>query len=562
LVERARAGRIGGILDPRGAAAIAPEAIAGMRRALGRDAQLLLEPGTVADADACFVNGQPVRDFGSVRDRLAAIDGAFAAAWLGADGILQLASDPIGHRRIYYAITAGGALVFASTLHGVLGSGLVPRRLARSAVSIFLTFAYVPSEQTLVEGVRALPPGHVLQLDPRAASGPRIAPYWQLPSTPARFDAEPALRERLRVELEGAVTRALPEDPEAPLGCTLSGGIDSSLVVALARRLHRGPLTTYSIAFGAEHRDELPWSELVARHCGARRVVVEATPSAIADELDATVAALSQPNGDPLTVPNALLFRRAAQDTGYVLNGEGGDPCFGGPKNAPMLLAELLELDGDDRDPYARARSYLRAHQKHYDELPAMLRPELAAQLADHALEQLVQAWLGDARWPSLLDKLMAINVAFKGAHHILPKVDHLSFASGVRPRSPLFDRRIVELSFEIPAALKRRGAVEKHLLKEAVRDLLPTAIIERPKSGMMVPVEAWFRGPLRKLAEERLIDGLGSWDLIEPRYLRDLVALRLGGLRPRHGVKIWLLLTLEAWLRNVLLGTVLRGAA
>jgi asparagine synthase (glutamine-hydrolysing) len=395
----------------------------------------------------------------------------------------------------------------------------------------------------------------VLELELRRASTPRITPYWQLPSTPPCFEDEPALRERLRAELEQAVTRALPQDKTAPLGCTLSGGIDSSLVVALARRLHQGPLTTYSIAFGAEHKNELPWSELVAQHCGATRVVVQATPSDIAAELDATVSALSQPNGDPLTVPNVLLFRRAAQDTGYLLNGEGGDPCFGGPKNAPMLLAELLELDNEEGDPYARAKSYLRAHQKLYDDLPSMLRPQLATAFATHELEQLAQVWLADARWPSLLDKLMAINVAFKGAHHILPKVDHLSFGSGVRPRSPLFDRRVVELSFAIPAALKRRGAIEKHLLKEAVRDLLPAAIVERPKSGMMVPVEAWFRGPLRTLAQERLIDGLGSWDLFEPRYLRELCALKLGGLRPRHGVKIWLLLTLEAWLRTVLRG-------
>jgi asparagine synthase (glutamine-hydrolysing) len=555
LAEHARSGRIGGIVDPRGAAAVDPEALEGLRRALGRAAQLLGAPGAIADSDACFSNGDRVRDFAPLIDRLGAIDGAFAAAWLGADGVLRLASDPVGHRRIYYALSPSGALVFASTLHGVLGSGLVPRRLERRAVPIFLTFAYVPSEQTLAEGVSALPPGHVLELDLRESRTPRITPYWQLPSTPPRFEGEPALRERLRAELEQAVTRALPEDEAAPLGCTLSGGIDSSLVVALAQRLHHGPLTTYSIAFGAEHKDELPWSELVAAHCGASRVVVQATPSDIAAELDATVSALSQPNGDPLTVPNALLFRRAAQDTGYLLNGEGGDPCFGGPKNAPMLLAELLELDGDDGDPYARAKSYLRAHQKLYDELPSLLRPELAAALASHQLEQLVQVWLSEPRWPSLLDKLMAINVAFKGAHHILPKVDHLSFGSGVCPRSPLFDRRIVELSFAIPAALKRRGAIEKHLLKEAVRDLLPAAIVERPKSGMLVPVEAWFRGPLRKLAEERLIDGLGSWDLIEPRYLRDLCAWKLGGLRPRHGVKIWLLLTLEAWLRTVLRG-------
>lgn len=550
MAERSR---IGGIIDPRGARAVASEAIEGMRRALGPGAQLLLEPGAVADHDACFLGGERLHDFSRAAERLSAIDGAFAAAWLRPDGVLELASDPIGHRRIYYAMLPGGGLVFASTLHGVLGSGLVPRRLARHVVPIFLTFAYVPTEQTLAEGVQALPPGCVLAL---GGDGARITPYWQLPSTPAAFDGEAALRERLRAELERAVSRALPEDRAAPLGCTLSGGIDSSLVVALARTLHGGPLTTYSMSFGAEHKNELPWSELVAEHCGAKRVVIEATPSDIAAELDAAVGALSQPNGDPLTVPNALLFRRAAEDTGFVLNGEGGDPCFGGPKNAPMLLAELLELDADEGDRYARARSYLRAHQKCYDDLPSMLRPELAAGLATLEMEQLVESWLSDGRWPSLLDKLMAINVAFKGAHHILPKVDHLSFASGVRPRSPLFDRRIVELSFDIPASQKRRGAIEKHLLKQAVRDLVPPAIIDRPKSGMMVPVEAWFRGPLRKFAEERLIDGLGSWELIEPRFVRDLLGARLGGLRPRHGVKIWLLLTLEAWLRKVLRGS------
>jgi asparagine synthase (glutamine-hydrolysing) len=548
-----RRARIGGIVHPGGVAAVSVGALDGMRAALGAGARLVLGPGVAADHDACFVDGVPLTDLSAMRDRLHTIDGAFAVAWLGCDGVLRLASDPIGHRRIYYAKLPGGGLVFASTLHGVLGSGLVPRRLAHGAVAVFLTFAYVPSSQTLAEGVHALPPGHVLELDVRAGTAERITSYWQLPSTPQRFDGEESLRARLRAELERAVSRALPSDPDAPLGCTLSGGIDSSLVVALARRLHRGPLTTYSIAFGAEHKNELAWSAIVAAHCGATRVVVEAQPSDIAAELDATVGALSQPNGDPLTVPNALLFRRAAQDTGFVLNGEGGDPCFGGPKNAPMLLAELLEQGEGDR--YARARSYLRAHQKCYDDLPTMLRPELAQQLERQELELLVESWLGDARWPSLLDKLMAINVAFKGAHHILPKVDHLSFASGVRPRSPLFDRRIVELSFEIPASHKRRGAIEKHLLKEAVRDLLPSSIVERPKSGMMVPVEAWFRGPLRSFAEERLLEGLASWELIEPRYVRDLLDARLGGLRPRHGVKIWLLLTLEAWLRKVLLG-------
>jgi asparagine synthase (glutamine-hydrolysing) len=110
----------------------------------------------------------------------------------------------------------------------------------------------------------------------------------------------------------------------------------------------------------------------------------------------------------------------------------------------------------------------------------------------------------------------------------------------------------VVDLAFEIPAELKRKGPIEKHLLKEAVRDLLPLQIIERPKSGMMVPVEAWFQGPLRKFAQERLLDGLAPHEIFDRRWLERLVNWKLGGLRPRRGVKIWLLLTLEAWLRTV----------
>jgi asparagine synthase (glutamine-hydrolysing) len=221
-----------------------------------------------------------------------------------------------------------------------------------------------------------------------------------------------------------------------------------------------------------------------------------------------------------------------------------------------MLLAELLGGDGDPHgagDVHARARSYLHAHQKCYGELPELLRPPLREQLAELELERCVTPWFEDPRWPSLLDKLMAINVAFKGAHHILPKVDHLSLPSRVCPRSPLFDRRVVELSFRIPPGLKRKGAVEKHLLKQAVADLLPPSVIARPKSGMLVPVEAWFRGPLRALARERLLDGLARWELVDRRWLERLLDGTLGGLRPRRGVKLWLLLTLEAWLRCVL---------
>jgi asparagine synthase (glutamine-hydrolysing) len=211
-----------------------------------------------------------------------------------------------------------------------------------------------------------------------------------------------------------------------------------------------------------------------------------------------------------------------------------------------MLLAELYD-QGDG----VRERSYLRAHLKCYDDLDQMLAPAVRDTLAPAALEATLSPWLHSTRWPHFVSRLQALNVTFKGAHHILPKVDALSAVSGVLPRSPLFDRALVALSFAIPPQLKLKGARENYLLKEAGRDLLPRAIIERPKSGMLVPVESWFQGPLLPAARERLLDGLAVWRVVQHDYLHRLLDGRLGGLRPRRGAKIWLLLTLEAWLRQ-----------
>jgi asparagine synthase (glutamine-hydrolysing) len=278
--------------------------------------------------------------------------------------------------------------------------------------------------------------------------------------------------------------------------------------------------------------------------------VVEVSEAAVRDRFDAAIGALSEPNGDPLTVPNLLLFEAAAAGGyGVVLNGEGGDPSFGGPKNGPMLLAQLY---GGAEGPLSAERDYLRAHQRLWDDLPASVEPAVRAAAGEGAVEALVTPWLNDPRWPGQLDRLMALNVAWKGAGHILPKVEQLSRRCGVVARSPLFDREVVELAFRIPGRLKRSGPVEKYLLKQAVRELLPAAIVDRPKSGMMVPVEAWLQGPLRAWARERLMDGLAPRGLLRPSWLDEVSSGRLGGLRPRIGVKVWMLLTLESWLRQV----------
>ena len=505
-------------------------------------------PGLQVDHDCTLAPGEA-----DWRRWLAAHDfreanGPFALALEHGDGSVTLARDAIGERSLYYAVTRDGRFVYGSRLQDIVAAGLVPGEINHTGVAAYLSWAYLPGRDTLIDGIYKVLPGEVIEF--RNGHLSRKA-WWTLPQEPAQWRGEDTLRVELRALLEAAVRTRLPRG-EA-VGATLSGGIDSSLVVALAKRLHDAPVTAYSVSFGAEYRNELPFSTMVARHCGIDHRIVEISPDMVTANLDRTIAMLSDPIGDPLTVPNALLFETAAREVGVVLNGEGGDPCFGGPKNVPMVLAELfggLYARGDSRE---RAASFLRAHQKCYDDLADMLTADTRARIAEHALEDWVTPYLEDQRWSGFVARLMAINLSCKGAHHILSKVDAISAPYGVLPRAPLFDRAVVEHAFAIPPQLKLKGSIEKYLLKEAVRDLLPAEIVDRPKSGMLVPVHGWFRGPLLPFARERLLDGLAPWGLFNRSWLERLLDGKLGGIHPRRGVKIWLLLTLEAWLRTTL---------
>lgn len=540
---RQRPGRIGGIVGSS-----PPSAAVDLQRALGGNFVLLSPRRTVvADWDSCWYDGQYVADPLIFRDlaessRLNNVSGAFAAAWIE-NGVLTLCRDAIGERTLFYA-QAGETIVFASTLRAILATGLVPFAINAVAIARFLTYAYLPGEETLIDGIREVLPGELVRF---GREGVTRESWWNVPADLSGSDEE-TLRLELRSTLEQSVRRRVIEGE--PVGAFLSGGLDSSLVVALARQISPAPLYSYSVSFGEGYANELPFSSMVAEHCGTRHRIVEISPSATVRYLDDSIAELSDPIGDPLTVPNALLFREASREVGVILNGEGGDPCFGGPKNLPMLLSELYGGVMEE-EPFSRERSYLRAHQKCFDDLQSMLAPALLERLADHPLEREIEPRMNDRRFPSFVSRLMAINVVFKGAHHILPKVDAEGFPHGVVARSPLFDREIVELAFAIPPQLKLRGSVEKYLLKQAVRDLLPRAILDRPKSGMLVPVEGWFQGPLRSEARERLLDRDTLSGIIRRDYLEQLLCGRLSGPRPRRGIKIWLLITLEAWLRT-----------
>jgi asparagine synthase (glutamine-hydrolysing) len=516
-----------------------------------------VEPASavVGDWDCCFLEGVPIESEEAWRrvldtGRLAEVEGAFALAWVSTDGTAYLARDAVGERTLYYAVSGEG-LAFASDLRALLARGYAERSLDARGLLAYLSYGYVPGTATLVSGVHELLPGEIVSAEAGCLAH---SSFWALPAEDHLVRAEGEYVRELRGLLERAVGRRLPA--AEPVAASLSGGIDSSAVVALARSLSEGRLRTYSLTFGPDYPNELEFSRLVAVRCGAEHRVVEVTPRQVMERFDDVHGALSSPIGEPLTVPNFLLFEEvAAEGVDVLLNGEGGDPCFGGPKNAPMLLAELYGGGRRDSFPYRRERMYLRAHRKCHGHLWELLDESVLATLAENPLEPTLTEALADPRWPSLIGRLMALNVRFKGAHHILDKVDQLSVPSGVVPRSPLFDRAVVDAAVRMPARMRFTGAAEKQALKLAVADIVPSEVVDRPKSGMRVPVSYWLQGPFGRFARERIVDGLRPYGLFDQAYLENLVADKPSVFRANRSAQIWLLLSLEAWLRTVLVG-------
>jgi asparagine synthase (glutamine-hydrolysing) len=475
-------------------------------------------------------------------DGIRAAEGMFVL--IVADGPdLVLVRDHVGARTVFHARSAAGAAAASTSLRALRRWPAVDTGLNLGAVRSFLTFAYLPGDETLLRGVHEVLPGRIVRL--RADGAVREEVFWEPVEAVDDTTSAAGHAAALRALLERATSLRLPvAEPAAVL---LSGGVDSSLVTALAAKLHDHEVRTYSISFGHELPNELAYSGLVAAHCNTRHQVLSVSGEAVAARLADTVALLDSPVGDPLTVPNLMLAEAVAGDgMRVVLNGEGGDPVFGGPKNLPMLL---YELHRDDPSPHARSLAYLRAYRKCYGDLPALLtRDTLLALQAEPGPERFVAPYLSPGTMHSHLNRLLHCNLRTKGAHHILTKVERLTAARGLQGRAPLFDRQVIDHAFAVPPRWKLAGTDEKWILKEAVRDLLPATIIDRPKSGMRVPVQQWLSGPLRELADDVLL-GSRTSGLFDPVTIRTWLRGE-GALLPRQGGKVWLVLTLELWLR------------
>lgn len=456
------------------------------------------------------------------------------------DGKLLAVRDAIGERPLYYLQTNTGMLL-ADRLSVLMSYPECSRQINPAGVADFLSTGFSPFSRTPVAGINKLEPGVTASISPTGAT---IFHYHRLHDQIVDISEQQSVG-LVQAALASAVSNRL--ESNAKTGLLLSGGLDSSLVGALVGGANL--TAAYSLNFGPEYRNELEFSGLMAKHLGIPARVITVSPKMVKAKFLATARILDEPIGDPLTVPNVIVAEAAATEVQLVFNGEGGDPVFGGPKNLPIMAFEAYSSGMPE---LTRETMYLMAYNKGHEHLPTLLSEDYQQQLKNYpSAAELLAPLLNDSHFSSYLHRLMHINLRLKGGAQILPKVLKASAAAGLAVRSPLFDQRLAELAFSLPPAMKLNGPVEKYILKQAVKHCVPATIIERPKSGMLVPVHFWFNKELKAFAKAVLLDRHAKIaKLVKHNALLDLIEFKGGGIRPYYGDRLWLLLSLELWMQ------------
>lgn len=486
---------------------------------------------------------------------------------------LLLARDRSGQKPLYYA-ESDGLLVFASEIKAIHASGLVAKELDRASLRSYLTYGFVVGEPTLFAGVRKLPAGHALAA---AAGTTETRQYWDLPSSTAAADSLEDAAATVRELLEESVKKRLMS--EVPLGAFLSGGVDSSAVVALMKRYLDQPVQTFCVGFEDSRYDELPHARAVADHFGTRHheLVLRGVNLELLRDLNWHH---DEPSGDPAAVPTFCLSRFARQRITVVLTGEGGDETFAGyPHHRHAFRFGALEARLPGLNLVARgvaglegmfgalgsARFWkgvwiagLAVEERHRGwyatytdhELERLLGPEMRRQGVNGALSQPFRDLQGKVSGRDLLDQLLYVDSKMMLADQLLMKVDKTTMAASLEARCPLLDQELLEYASALPASLKLSAdGGSKRVLRRALRGLIEDDILDRPKQGFDVPLATWL---------ERDLEGFVSGALLAEaaplgRYL-DLGTVRDVWQRfrrrrdMRSAKQIWRLLNLAVW--------------
>lgn len=491
------------------------------------------------------------------------------AVWDERKQTLFIGRDRLGVKPLYYA-EVEGRLLFASELKALLELPCIQRRLDWPALSCLLTSQNTPPDQSIIEGVKKLEPGYFMVA--RRGRKPRVQCYWDVRFEPEPNRSEEYFIERLRELLTESVRLRLVSD--VPLGAFLSGGIDSSSVVATMARLTDAPVKTFSIGFKETRYNELDHARVVAKRFGTEHHELVLEPDALSI-IDDIVWHLDEPLGDASCIPTYMVSKLAARHVKVVLSGDGGDEMFAGydkyvveandrrvrlpsPLRAALRMAARLMPIGMKGRNFIHHYS-LTGTERYLDSTVIFPDDDIKTLLRAEALEMAGNSW--DRQWER--DALLRRdNDWLSGAQYIdiksylpldiLTKVDRMSMAHSIEAREPLLDHKLVEFAATIPSELKLRHGVTKHIFKQAMRGILPDAIIDRRKQGFAVPLEHWFRGHLSSFVRDLLLSkrsrerGIFNLDHIEK-------LLRIHESGRRRDTELWLLISFELWCRTFL---------
>jgi asparagine synthase (glutamine-hydrolysing) len=510
-------------------------------------------------------------------DCLKHLSGQFAfALWDRNRSCLFLARDRMGKKPIYYTTDPAGRFLFASELAALATVPGLPRRIDPTAVEDFFSFGYVPEPGSIYQGIHRLPPAHFLLVERgRPPEEPRR--YWDVPTATVATD-ETAATERLIALLGEATASRMVAD--VPLGAFLSGGVDSSAVVAMAARQRRTPLDTFTIGFeGAE--DETPYAAMVAARYGTRQHNERAAAVDVIDAARLQGRIFGEPFGDSSSVPTFSVSALARRHATVALSGDGGDEVFAGyrryrwhalvegarawlppgvrrhaigtlarlyPKldRAPRWLRAkhtLTELSLDSALGYARMVTKVQRERRR-----ALFSPSLLAALDGHDTTGKIPALMDAAGTDDALVQAQYVDLHTWLPGDILTKVDRAGMANSLEVRSPFLDEALVSWGFSLPAAQKLRDGSGKWILKRALEPHLPRNLLYRPKQGFATSPAAIFRAQAGRLRGRLLGDAMADSGLFAAAAIEKLIAEHTAGAFD-HGGALWLLLVFEGFL-------------
>lgn len=483
------------------------------------------------------------------------------AVWSSAQQTLTLARDSLGVLPLFWWSDAT-SLVFASEI-GALLHGLGQRPpIDRHGLAHYLSYRAVPAPRTLWEGIRKLPPGNALSVSPGAC--PRVERWDSEPPAPDPSISFGTAVERLGDALTDAVALAMVAD--VPVGAYLSGGIDSSLIAALAVEARAGgsPLHTYCATFGDPGTDETPWARQVAEHLGTVHVEVPVSPADFAGEWGRLSLLRGAPVSEPADIAVNRLAVRAGQDVKVVLSGEGSDELFAGyPKHAYAELTRKVGLlpqaargpvlDGLARSlpgPGRRLSVMLRAMARPTEDERirawfASFTPAENARLLGETFAEQPLAAADDL--PPLIRMLRHDQGAWL-SDNLLERGDRMTMGASVELRPPFLNADVFDLARRLTPSVLRHDRRPKAVVKAMAQGKLPSAVVDRPKSGFRVPLNAWFRDGLRSTAHERLLDRDSfAAQHLDHGMVRSVLQRHDSG-RSDESTRIWTLLSLEMW--------------